>query len=71
MLLRLKSPHSFLIITQVTCFKLSHLNNKDVTEFTVLPERRRQDKGMKGIRKETDRVEAKDEDMKKPIHCLN
>lgn len=44
-LLRLKSPYSFLMLTQVTCFKLSHLNDKDVTEFTVLPERRRQDKG--------------------------
>jgi hypothetical protein len=32
--------------------KLSHLKDKDVTEFTALPERRAQDKGMEGMRKE-------------------
>jgi hypothetical protein len=34
---------------------LSHLKDKDVTEFTVLPQRRGQDKGMKGIMKERER----------------
>lgn len=39
------SLHSFLILTQVTCLKLSHLNS-------LFYQKRRQNKGMKGINKE-------------------